>query len=169
MILLRHFGKRALKRSFYIFTPFILIGGFLSFPSGANAKTVPDHYKLLKDIYDEVMQFGTNEDPDLIKREFWMDLDGREDNKEEHVVVMRYNDGLNLRMTVQVTYFSEDEGKRFIRYAKDTKLVRCCVKENAMEIDKSDYDNKEMEKLFTDILKGIRNKKEILKLLKQKQ
>jgi hypothetical protein len=120
----------------------------------------------LKDIHDEVLQFGINKDPNLIKREFWMDLDGREDNKEEHVVVMRHNDGLNMKLTVQVTYFSEDKGKRFVRFAKDTKLVQCCVKENDLEINKSDYTDKEMEKLFHDILAGIRNKKELLKLIK---
>lgn len=134
--------------------------------SGTPAETVPNHCKLLKDIHDEVLAFGVNEDPDLIKREFWMDLDGSEKNKEEHVVVMRHNDGLNLRMTVQVTYFSEDEGKRCVRFAKDTKSVRCCLSDNAIEISSSDYSDKEMEKLFRDILVGIRNKKEILKLIK---
>lgn len=158
MILLRNFGRRALKGLF------VLI--FLFYPFGANAKTVSHHLKLLKDIHDEVMQFGINEDPDLIKREFWMDLDGQEDNKEEHVVVMRHNDGLNLKMTVQVTYFSEDKGKRFVRFAKDTKLVQCCIKEHELEINRSDYSDKEMEKLFNNILIGIRNKKELLKLIK---
>jgi hypothetical protein len=79
---------------------------------------------------------------------------------------MRHNDGMNLKLTVQVTYYSEDKGKRFVRFAKDTKLVQCCVRENDLEISNSDYDEKEMERLFQDILRGIRNKKEILKLIK---
>jgi len=160
MILIRNFGRRTLK-GLFVLTLF-----FLFYPFEANAKTVPHHQKLLKDIHDEVLQFGINEDPDLIKREFWMDLDGREDNKEEHIVVMRYNDGLNLKMTVQVTYFSKDKGKRFVRFAKDTKLVQCSIKEHDLEINRSDYSDKEMEKLFANILTGIRNKKELLKLIK---
>ena len=159
MILKRNLGIRAL----------IIVFIYLCYPFGVSTEELPHHHKLLKEIHDEVVDFGTNEDPNLIKREFWMDLDGQESNKEEHVVVMRHNDGLNLRMTVLVTYFSEDKGKRFVRYAKDTKLVQCCVKENELEINKSDYSDIEMEELFTDILKGIRNKKEILKLIKQKQ
>lgn len=169
MILLRNVGRRTLKGNFYIFPPIILLWSFLFLPNGIIAETVPQHHKLLKDIHDEVLHFGINEDPNLIKREFWMDLDGQEDNKEEHVVVMRHNDGLNLRMTVQVTYYSEDKGKRFVRYAKNSKLIQCCINENDLEIDKSDYTDKEMEKLFKEILKGIRSKKEILKLIKQEQ
>lgn len=166
MILLRNSIRRALKGNLCIFIPLVIIWIFFSIPNRANAHTVSQHHKLLKDIHDEVLQFGINKDPNLIKREFWMDLDGREDNKEEHVVVMRHNDGLNMKLTVQVTYFSEDKGKRFVRFAKDTKLVQCCVKENDLEINKSDYTDKEMEKLFHDILAGIRNKKELLKLIK---
>lgn len=166
MILLLYLNGRA-KRG----TPCIIFLLLLTWISGIGlsnpgTKTVPDHHKLLKDIHDEILTFGLNEDPNLIKREFWMDLDGREENKEEHVVVMRHNDGMNMRMTVQVTYFSEDKGQRFVRYAIDTKLIQCCVKGNDLEIDKSDYSDKEMDKLFHDILAGIRNKKEILKLIK---
>lgn len=159
MILTRNLGKGAILIAFI----------YLCRPFGMSTQELPLHHKLLKDIYDEVVNFGTNEDPDLIKREFWMDLDGHKGNKEEHVVVMRHNDGLNLRFIVQVTYFSEDKGKRFVRYAKETKLIQCCLLENDLEINKSDYSCEEMDKLFTEILKGIRNKKELLKLIKQKQ
>ncbi len=166
MILLRNLSRRALKGNLCIFVPFFISLIFFSIPNRLSANAVSQHHKLLKDIHDEVMQFGLNEDPNLIKREFWMDLDGREDNKEEHVVVMRHNDGLNFKLTIQVTYFSGDKGKRFVRFAKDTKLIQCCVKEHDLEISKSDYSDKEMEKLFNNILIGIRNKKELLKLIK---
>jgi hypothetical protein len=95
-----------------------------------------------------------------------MDLDGVESNKEEHVVIMRHNDGLKFKMTVQVTYFSEDRGKRFVRFAKDTKSIQCCLNDNDFEINNSDYSEKEMKGLFQNILIGIRNKKEIMKLIK---
>jgi hypothetical protein len=155
-----------LSRNFTIFCVLVIALTFTFHPIAGNAQQAPDHHKLLKNIHDEILQFGTNEDPDLIKREFWMDLDGLEGNKEEHVVVMRHNDGLNFRMTVQVTYFSEDKGKRFVRFAKDTKLVQCCITEQDFEISRSDYSDMEMEKLFNTILIGIRNKKELLKLIK---
>jgi hypothetical protein len=167
MIPSRNFGRRLLKGKFYIFTPLILLSIILCYPRASLAEKALQQLKLLKEIHDEVVNFGTNEDPNLITRDFWMDLDGQENNKEEHVVLMRHNDGMRFRMTVQVTYFTEDKGKRFVRYAKDTKLVRCCVNEDDLEIEKSDYSSEEMEKLLIEILKGIRNKKEILKLIKQ--
>lgn len=169
MILSRNFGRRAMEGSICIFCVFAFAVIFLCHPIGVSAHNVAQHHKLLKNIHDEVLDFGINDDPDLIKREFWMDLDGHEDNKEEHVVVMRYNDGLNLNMTVQVTYYSEDKGKRYVRFAKDTKLVQCCIKEHDLEIRRSDYSDKEMEKLFSNILIAIRNKKEMLKLIKHQK
>jgi hypothetical protein len=72
-------------------------------------------------------------------------------------------------MTVQVTYYSEDKGKRFIRFAKNTKLVQCCIKDHDLKISRSDYNDEEMEKLFSNILIAIRNKKEMLKLIKQQK
>ncbi len=166
MILLRSMSRRARRGGAHIFVLFLWLG-FCGFnPVQLKAYSAYEHNELLKKIHDEILSFGINEDPNLIKREFWMDLDGREDNKEEHVVVMRHNDGLNLRMTVQVTYFSEDKSMRFVRFAIDTKTVQCCLKGNDLEIDKSDYTDKEMVRLFRDILAGIRNKKELLKLIK---
>jgi len=136
------------------------------YPPYVNPHGLSQHQKLLKEIHDEVVELGVHDDPDLIKREFWMELDGKETNKEEHVVVMRYSDGTNLKMIVQITYFSEDEGKRLVRFAKETKLVQCFINEQDLEISRSDYSEQEMEKLFTDILSGIRNKKELLKLIR---
>jgi hypothetical protein len=166
MILLRNATRRALRGGTCIFVLFFWLRVCFFAPAGAKAFFVSEHNKLLKEIHDEILAFGINEDPNLIEREFWMDLDGRDNNKEEHVVVMRHNDGLNLKMTVQVTYYSEDKAMRFVRFAIDTKIVQCCLKGDDLEIDKSDYSDKEMDRLFRDILAGIRNKKEILKLIK---
>jgi len=166
MILSRNFGRGIIER---IFSLSILSGVvllYLSSPAIVTAQSVPQYSKLLKEIHDELVQFEVNKSPDLIKQEFWMDLDGQEGNKEEHVVLMRYNDGLNLKMIVQITYFSEDKGKRLVRFAVDTKLVQCCIKEHELEITSSDYSEEEMENLFSRILIGIRNKKELLKLIK---
>jgi hypothetical protein len=166
MILSRNFGRRAIKGSLSIFCAIVLALIFLCHPFPVNAQEISHHHKLLKNIHDEVLDFGLNKDPDLIKKEFWTDLDGNEGNKEEHIVVMRHNDGLNLKMTVQVTYFSEVKGKRYVRFAKDTKLIQCCIKEQDLEINRSDYSNEEMETLFQNILTAIRIKKENLKLIK---
>jgi len=128
-----------------------------------------DASKILKEIYQEMKEFEKYPGCDFIKREFWMDLDGNEGNKEEHVVVMRHDDGHDLKMTVQVTYYMPDKGLHWVRFAHATKSVLCCIRENGFDIYRSDYSSEEMTKLFPEILKGIRNKKEILKLIKKEK
>jgi hypothetical protein len=140
----------------------------------ANASTVMDdsplsqsvreRQKILKNILDEVVELGPRADEDFIKREFWFDLDGDHDNKEEHVVVMRHDDGHNLKMTIQVTYYTPDR-KLIVRYAQDTKVVLCFIKGDEIEIDQSDYSDTEMDKLFPNLLKGIQDEKALLRLI----
>jgi len=125
--------------------------------------------KLLKDILDEVLAIECPADEGFVKGEFWMDLDNNMGNKEEHIVIMRHDDGHELKMTVQVTYYMPDKGQHFIRFAHITKTVLCGIKDNGPEIYRSDYSDDEMAILFPELLRGIRNKKEILKLIKKKE
>jgi hypothetical protein len=150
---------------FFAFVTF----GLYSFPSNSPSKSQQETQvqKLLKEIHDEVVEIGVQMEDNFIKREFWMELDGNEGNKEEHVVVMRHDDGHDLKMTVQVTYYMPDKGLHWVRFAHTTKSVLCCIRENGFDIYRSDYSSEEMTKLFPEILKGIRNKKEILKLIKK--
>jgi len=177
MILIRNLAGRADKRELLYFIPFFFAVILLIIPYAATpvCDTSPSKQtkeqiiqNALKGIHDEVIEMGSYGDDDFIKREFWFELDGVEENKEEHVVVLQHNDGLNLRMTVQVTYFTKDKRQRFIRYAEDTKSVFCCVKGLVLDIDKSDYSDEEMETLLPGILKGIRIEKELLKLIEKK-
>jgi hypothetical protein len=153
--------------SLYFFA--FAIFGIYSFPSNLPSKSQQEMQvqKLLKEIHDEVVEIGVQVEDNFIKREFWMDLDGNEGNKEEHVVVMRHDDGHDLKMTVQVTYYMPDKGVHWVRFAHATKSVLCCIRKNGFDIYRSDYSSEEMTKLFPEILKGIRNKKEILKLIKK--
>ncbi len=177
MILIRSLAGRADKRDLLHFIPFFFAVILLMMPYNAmsfcdlsqNKQTKEQIIqKALKEIHDEVIQMGSYSGDDFIKREFWFELDGVEENKEEHVVVLQHNDGLNQRMTVQVTYFTKDKSQRFIRYAEDTKSVFCCVKGPVLEIDRSDYSDREMETVLPGILKGIRVEKELLKLIEKK-
>jgi len=128
------------------------------------SQSVRDREKILKNILDEVVELGPRADEDFIKREFWFDLDGDFDNKEEHVVVMRHDEGHNLKMTIQVTYYTPDR-KLIVRYAQDTKVVHCFIKGDKIEIDHSDYSDIEMDKLFPNLLKGIQDEKALLRLI----
>lgn len=162
------FGSIIFAAAFLYFFVFVTSGSF-SFPSDSPSKSQQESQiqKLLKQIYDEVVEIGVQVEDNFIKREFWMELDGNEGNKEEHVVVMRHDDGHDLKMTIQVTYYMPDKGFHWVRFAHATKSVLCCIKENGFDIYRSDYSNEEMTKLFPEIIKGIRTKKEILKLIKK--
>jgi len=126
-----------------------------------------DTNEILKEMYKEVKELGSYGNDDFIKREFHMDLDGNWNNKEEHVVVLIQSVGDKEKMTVQVTYF-QPKRNRFIKYAKDTKVVLCYIKRDEVEIKKCDYNEKEIKALLADILQGIRNKKKLLKLINKR-
>jgi len=164
------FGSIRFIAAFLYLFSFVAFGLY-SFPSNPSSESQQDTQiqKFLKEIHDEVVEIGVQIEDNFIKREFWMDLDGNEGNKEEHVVVMRHDDGHNLKMTVQVTYYMPDKGVHWVRFAHATKSVLCCIRENGFDIYQSDYSSEEMTKLFPEILKGIRNKKEILKLIKKEK
>ncbi len=160
--------------------PFIIASVYLgasavfilhAFPENPNLESQRENsiQKFLKEIHDEVVEIGIKIEDNFVKREFWMELDGNEGNKEEHVVVMRHDDGHDLRMTVQVTYYMPDKGLHWVRFAHITKSILCYIRENGFEISRSDYSDAEMTRLFPEILKGIRSKKEILKLIKKEK
>ncbi len=132
---------------------------------GKNEKSPED---ILKNIYKEVAELGKRKDEYFIKREFHFDLDENPTNTEEHIVVLIYDIEKGERMVVQVTYFETDGLAHSVKYAKDIKLISCYVGSEKLEIEKCDYNKKEMKPLFSDILKGIQEEKELYKLIKKK-
>jgi hypothetical protein len=133
----------------------------------STAQRKKDPNEILKEMYKEVVELGPYKNEDFIKREFHIDLDGDENNSEEHVVFLIQSVGDREKMIIQVTYF-EAKRTRIIKYAKDIKTISCYVKGDKIEIKKSDYSENEIKSLFPDILQGIRNKKKFLKLIDRK-
>ncbi len=69
-------------------------------------------------------------------------------------------------MVVQVTYFKSRGNNNIIKYAKDIRMVFCSIKRDIIEIEKCDYDDKEMKSVLPDVLEGIREEKKIFNLIK---
>jgi len=133
----------------------------------SNNKKEPD--EVLKEIYKEVKELEDSNEKEFLKREFFIDLDHSHANREEHLVVLIYNACGREKMIVQVTYF-KPVGKDSVTYlAKDTRSVFCFIEEHKITIEKSDYKDKEMKYILGEILKGIREEKKLLKLIKQKK
>ncbi len=127
-----------------------------------------DPEEILKNIYEEVSELGKRKDEYFIKREFHFDLDKNPTNTEEHIVVLIYDIEKGERMVVQVTYFETDGLRHSVKYAKDIKLISCYVESEKLKIENCDYNKKEMNPLFSDILKGIQEEKELFKLIDKK-
>lgn len=126
-------------------------------------------YQLLKEIHKEVIELGRYEGDDFTKREFFIDLDENQENKEEHVVVLHRLTGDKEQMTVQVTYFEPKKINRLIKYAKLTKEILCRLDRGKIEITQCDYQMDEIQTLLPRILEGIKNKKKLLKLIENKK
>jgi hypothetical protein len=123
-------------------------------------------FEILKEIHREVKELGKFGKEDFINREFYLDLDGNEVNSEEHVNVLIYNTGEEEKMVLQVTYFEPEN--RVIKYAKEIRSIVCRIKGEKVEVEKCDYDEKQMKSLLPDILKEIRHEKELLKKIDRK-
>lgn len=136
------------------------------FPRALESKKTPE--VILKGIYKEVSELGKRKNENFIKREFHFDLDENPTNSEEHIVVLIYDIDKRERMVVQVTYFETEGVKHSIKYAKDIRLISCHIASEKLEIDKCDFDKKEMKPILIDILTGIQEEKKIFKLIDKK-
>ncbi len=136
-------------------------------PSNLPPTTPPKILRHLRGIYDEVKEMGPRKGDNFIKREFFIEIDGCQENKEEQVVVLIYPDLQLERMLIQITSFSSPQLK-FTRLAKSTKNISCAFLNNDLTLTSTDYDEKETEHFLKAILEGIKKEKKLLSLIKKK-
>jgi hypothetical protein len=120
---------------------------------------------LLWEIYKEISELKHFENDSFIKGEFHINLDGDEENKEEHIVVLNHFAAGQEKMLLQVTYFESRRKNSPVKYAKCVREIECCVLEKRIEIKRCDYNKVEIISLLPGILEGIRDKKKILALI----
>lgn len=168
----RSFIKNILKGTLICLAPeFTLTSYVESYVSGTvNENTLQEKnlFEMLMEIYKEVIELGSRDKEPFIKREFFMDLDGNSNNKEEHVVFLNHNVGDKEKVILQVTYFESKRKNSFVKYAKNTREILFYLQGEKIEIKECDYKKNEMKSLLPEILKGIRSKKEILNHLRKK-
>ena len=83
--------------------------------------------EILKDIHAEVKEMGFYENETFLRREFHMNLDGNDTNKEEYVMVFSQTIYGIDKMTVQVTYFEPQADNRFIKHAVASREIKCDI------------------------------------------
>jgi len=116
---------------------------------------------ILKEIYKEVIEFRKVGKEGFINQEFHLDLDSDAANSEEHVNVLIYDSGGRKKMVLQVTYF--EPINRVIKHAKEIRQIICFLRGEQMEIERCDYNQKQIKSILPEILKEIRYEKELLK------
>jgi hypothetical protein len=143
-----------------------------SSPNTDPKKKVSSHrnpQEFLMEIYKEIKELGGYEKDSFVKREFHMNLDHNEKNKEEHVVVLTQSVENWEKMTVQVTYFKPKGKNKNIKLAQNVMLTLCFIQGKNIVIQQCDYKEDKRGEIFQEILKGIRHKKELLKLVNDKK
>lgn len=125
-----------------------------------------DAIHILKEIHREVLELGYRQEEQFIKREFFIDLDDNEVNKEEHVVILSRQLGNDEKMTIQITYFEPTNKNGLVKQAAQSREILCSLKEGMISIEKSDYAQEDIPLLLPKILEGIKIKKKLLQLIK---
>lgn len=122
--------------------------------------------QMLKEIYREVLELGYRQEEQFIKREFFIDLDDNEVNKEEHVVILTRQLGNNEKITIQITYFKPTRKNGLVKQAEQSMEILCSLKEGMIVIEKCDYAQEDIPSLLSKILEGIKSKKKLLQLIR---
>jgi hypothetical protein len=158
-------GPISHKRVWISFILWISLGTVVPWISATASAGQKGTRAVLKKIYDEVKEMGPYPSQTFIQHEFFAGAPDDDDtNKDQHVVVLIQTvDGLE-KMTIQVTYLERTKENRNVKYAREMKNISCLVAAGGVEIQSTDYTNREMDKLVPDILQAILNKKKLLKL-----
>jgi len=119
---------------------------------------------VLKQIHAEVREIGPYPGENFIRREFFVGEDDDDTNKDIHVIVLIQSLESKDMMTIRVTEMAKDPGNPQVRLAKTSRALTCLVAEDRLEVQSSDYGEKDLAELVPEILTAIQNKKRLLKL-----
>jgi hypothetical protein len=134
-----------------------------------NGDETDNPEKIIIKIYEEVKEIGLREGEEFIKREFHFDLDGKEQNREEHVLVFSYNSLGKQVLSLQITYYEYENNNKYQGRARDIKDITCLITKDSAEITECHYSQQQIKEILPKILKGIKKEKELLKLVHKEQ
>ncbi len=163
------FGKFMGRRGFVIFgvlSLLLLSSTLFSAQMIEESLQAKRPVELLWEIYEEVAGLKRFANDNFIKGEFHINLDGNMENKEEHIVVLNHFALGQEKMLLQVTYFESRRKNSPVKYAKFIREIECCILEERVEIERSDYSEVEIRSVLPEILEGIRCKKKFLDLIR---
>ncbi len=106
---------------------------------------------VLWEIYEEISELERFENDSFIKGEFHVNLDGNQENKEEHIVVLNHFAVGQEKMLLQVTYFEFRRKNSPVKYARCVREIECCILDERIEIERCDYNEVEIDSLLPGI------------------
>jgi hypothetical protein len=118
----------------------------------------------LKKIYDEVREMPSPPGQNFLKQDFFIGgPDDDDTNKDVHVVVLiQAGDGAD-RMKIQVTYLERSVKDPRVKTARETKTLTCAVGGPGFQVVDSEYADREISRLASDILQAVKDKKRLIR------
>lgn len=157
-------SKKLLAGAFIVFAAWMLLSSEIPSTEKTTFATEKGSREILIKIYQEVKDLGAYPGEDFIHRDFWVGADDDDTNKDIHVVVLIQSVENKEKMKIQVTYMESSSSNSKMKYAKETKNIVCLVNMEKIELLHSDYSEKELTRLTSEILQAIQNKKNLLRL-----
>lgn len=119
---------------------------------------------ILKEIHAEVKGMGLYPGQDFVQQAFFVGEDDDDTNKDIHVSILIQAQEQKEKMTIRVTRMIKDRRNPQARLAGTTKGLVCILGGDELEVQSSDYQEKEIAELAPEILTAVQNKKRLLKL-----
>jgi hypothetical protein len=129
-----------------------------------NLTAEKKYLTVLKEIHTEVKEMGAYPGQDFVQQAFFVGEDDDDTNKDIHVSILIRTLEQIEKMTIRVTQMKKDRRNPQTRLAGTTRSLVCIIGEDELEIQSSDYEEKEIAKLVPEILTSVRNKKRLLRL-----
>ncbi|MDH7513161.1 MAG: hypothetical protein QHH14_09465 [Clostridiales bacterium] len=119
---------------------------------------------ILQSIYREVKEIGAYPGEAFVRGEFFVGTDDDDTNKDVHVSILIQKHDNREKMKIQVTYMEPAHQDPRVKYAGISKALVCLIDEKNIELESSDFKEKEIDNLAAEILRAVRNKKNLLSL-----
>ena len=130
----------------------------------SQPQPVKKYLSALSQVYAEVKEMGPYPGEDFIRREFFVGEDDDDTNKDIHIMVLIRSSESEEMMRIRVTEMVKDPGNPQARLAATSRMLSCLVAGGRVEIQSSDYEEKDLDKLAPRMLTAIQDKKRLLKL-----
>jgi len=124
----------------------------------------PGGLAALRRIYDEVGEMASPPGQNFITQDFFIGgPDDDDTNKDVHVVVLIQAGGGGDRMKIQITYLERSEKDPRVKTARESKSLTCAVGRTGLRVLDSDFEDREIPRLASDILQAVKDKKRLIR------